>query len=401
MTMIERRPTRKVWIGNVPVGGDAPIMVQSMCDTDTKDVEATVAQIHALEEAGCEVIRVAAPTKEAAQAIGRIKSRIHIPLVADIHFDYLLALEAIAQGADKIRINPGNILYRDGMSGVQQVVDACRNARIPIRVGVNAGSIDKRLLDKYGYPSPEAAVESATGYVRLLEELDFHDIIISVKFSDVPQMVRAYRLLSQAVDYPLHLGVTESGTAWTGAIKSSVGIGTLLYDGIGDTIRVSLNTPDKTDEVKTGYEILKSLEIRARGPVLTACPSCGRAEVDQVALANSVEQALQGVKKQVRVAVMGCVVNGPGEAAGSDLAVVGGKDAVMIYKQGRPVRRVPQGEAVAALLDEIERFEAPVGQAAVADAPTERRYAPRQAKSGQVHGHDEIIQFLEKIPPRR
>jgi (E)-4-hydroxy-3-methylbut-2-enyl-diphosphate synthase len=396
MAIIERRQTRQVRIGNVPVGGDAPIAVQSMCDTDTRDVEATVAQIQALEEAGCEIIRVAAPTREAAQAIGRIKSRIRIPLVADIHFDYLLALEAIAQGADKIRINPGNILYRDGMNGVRQVVDACRNARIPIRVGVNAGSIDKRLLDKYGYPTPEAAVESATGYVRLLEELDFHDIVISVKFSDVPQMVQAYRLLSAQVNYPLHLGVTESGTAWTGAIKSSVGIGTLLYDGIGDTLRVSLNTPDKTDEVKTGFEILKSLEIRAHGPVLTACPSCGRAEVDQVALATSVEKALEGVKKQIRVAVMGCVVNGPGEAAGSDLAVVGGKGVVMIYKQGHPIRRVKPEEAIPVLLEEIERFEAPEGEAQVA----EREYVAREAKPGQVHGHDEIIRFLEKIPPR-
>jgi (E)-4-hydroxy-3-methylbut-2-enyl-diphosphate synthase len=395
MTMIERRPTRQVRIGNVRVGGDAPVVVQSMCDTDTKDVEATVAQIQALEEAGCEVIRVAAPTKEAAQAIGRIKSRIHIPLVADIHFDYLLALEAIDQGADKIRINPGNILYRDGMAGVQKVVDACKRAGIPIRVGVNAGSIDKRLLDKYGYPSPEAAVESATGYVRLLEELDFHDIIISVKFSDVPQMVRAYRLLSAQVNYPLHLGVTESGTTWSGSIKSSIGIGTLLYDGIGDTLRVSLNTADKTDEVKVGYEILKGLEIRARGPVLTACPSCGRAEVDQVALATSVEKALEGVKKELRVAVMGCVVNGPGEAAGSDLAVVGGKDVVMIYKRGRPVRRVSQDQAIPALLEEIEQFEAPAGAAHLA-----REYAPRTAKAGQVHGHTELVQWLEKAPQR-
>jgi (E)-4-hydroxy-3-methylbut-2-enyl-diphosphate synthase len=397
MAMIQRRKTRQVRIGNVLVGGDAPIAVQSMCDTDTRDVDATVAQIQQLEEAGCEIIRVAVPTKEAAQALGRIKARIRIPLVADIHFDYLLALEAIAQGADKIRINPGNILYRDGMAGVEKVVAACRAAGIPIRVGVNAGSIDKRLLDKYGYPTPEAAVESAVSYVRLLEELDFHDIVISVKFSDVPQMVRAYRLLAEQVDYPLHLGVTESGTAWSGAIKSAVGIGALLYDGIGDTLRVSLNTPDKTDEVKTAFEILKSLEIRARGPVLTACPSCGRAEVDQVALATAVEKALDGVRKQLRVAVMGCVVNGPGEAAGSDLAVVGGKGVVMIYKQGRPVRRVPQDRAIPALLEEIEHFEAPAGEASV----VERTYARREAKPGQVHGHDEVIRFLEKVPKRQ
>lgn len=393
--LIERRPTRQVRVGNVLVGGGAPVVVQSMCDTDTKDVEATVAQIQALEAAGCEVIRVAAPTMEAAQAIGRIKARIGIPLVADIHFDYLLALESIHQGADKIRINPGNILYRDGIQGVEQVVNACKNAGIPIRVGVNAGSIDKHLLDKYGYPTPEAAVESATGYVRLLEEFDFHDIIISVKFSDVPQMVRAYRLLSQQVDYPLHLGVTESGTTWSGSIKSAVGIGTLLYDGIGDTLRVSLNTADKTDEVKTAYEVLKSLEIRARGPVLTACPSCGRAEVDQVALATAVEQALEGVTKQVRVAVMGCVVNGPGEALGSDLAVVGGKGVVMIYKHGEPVRRVKPEDAIPVLLEEIDKFEAPTGEAALAHS-----YAVRQPRAGQVHGHTELVKFLEEVPRR-
>ncbi|MBX5493051.1 MAG: flavodoxin-dependent (E)-4-hydroxy-3-methylbut-2-enyl-diphosphate synthase [Chloroflexi bacterium] len=393
--LLERRKTRQVRIGNVLVGGDAPIAVQSMCDTDTRDVEATVAQIHELEAAGCEIIRVAVPTMEAAKALSRIKARIHLPLVADIHFDYLLALEAIAQGADKIRINPGNILYRDGLAGVEKVVRACKDAGIPIRVGVNAGSIDKRLLDKYGYPTPEAAVESAVSYVRLLEELDFHDIVISVKFSDVPQMVRAYRLLAQQVDYPLHLGVTESGTSWSGAIKSAVGIGTLLYDGIGDTLRVSLNTKDKTEEVRVAYEILKSLEIRARGPVLTACPSCGRAEVDQVALASAVEKALEGVTKQVRVAVMGCVVNGPGEAAGADLAVVGGKGVVMIYKHGQPIRRVKPEDAIPVLLEEIARYEAPEGKPSLGHT-----YVPRQPRAGQLRGHTEVVKFLEQAPKR-
>lgn len=329
-----------------------------MCSTDTSDVGATVDQILRLEEAGCEIIRVAVPDRKAASALPEIKARIHIPLVADIHFDYTLALEAIQAGVDKVRINPGNVLVKAGWKGVEAVVASASEHHVPIRIGVNSGSIEASLLKKYGYPTPEAAVESAMQHVALLESLDFHDIIISVKFSDVPRMLSAYRLLSQATDYPLHLGVTESGTTWNGTVKSSVGIGALLAEGIGDTIRVSLTTPDKTDEVKVGYEILKSLEIRARGPVLTSCPTCGRTEVDLLHLTSRVEEALAGIKTELHVAVMGCVVNGPGEAAEADIAVVGGKGVVILYRKGKLLRRVPEAEAITALMEEIEKVGA-------------------------------------------
>jgi (E)-4-hydroxy-3-methylbut-2-enyl-diphosphate synthase len=352
-----RKRTRQVSVGGVTVGGDAPIRVQSMCSTDTADVEATVDQILRLEESGCEIIRVAVPDHKAAKALPAIKSRIHIPLVADIHFDYELALESIAAGVDKVRLNPGNVLIKQGWKGVEAVVEAAKERQIPIRIGVNSGSIEASLLKKYGYPTSEAAVESAMEHVKLLEKLDFHDIIISVKFSDVPRMLDAYRLLSRTTDYPLHLGVTESGTTWAGTIKSSVGIGTLLAGGIGDTIRVSLTTPDKTDEVKVAYEILKSLELRAHGPVLTSCPTCGRTEVDLLRLTARVEDALAGVKTELHVAVMGCVVNGPGEAAEADIAVVGGKNVLILYRKGKLLRRVPEADAIKALLQEIEAVE--------------------------------------------
>ncbi len=328
-----------------------------MCSTNTSDAQATVDQILRLEEAGCEIVRVAVPDRAAARALPAIKARIHIPLVADIHFNYELALESIAAGVDKVRLNPGNVLLKHGWKGVEAVVEAARGRGIPIRIGVNSGSIEAPLLEKYGYPTPEAAVESAMGHVRLLEQLEFHDTVLSVKFSDVPRTIAAYRLLSETTDYPLHLGVTESGTSWSGTIKSSIGIGTLLAEGIGDTVRVSLTTPDKTEEVRVAYEILKGLEIRARGPVLTSCPTCGRTEVDLLKLAGQVEKALAGVKTELHVAVMGCVVNGPGEAAGADLAVVGGKGAVALYRKGRLLRRVPEAEAMRALLEEIEAFE--------------------------------------------
>jgi (E)-4-hydroxy-3-methylbut-2-enyl-diphosphate synthase len=353
----KRRPTRKVFVGKVAVGGDAPIRVQSMCDTDTRDVDATVAQIHRLEEAGCELIRVAVPDRKAASVLHKIKSRIAIPLIADIHFDYQLALEAIEQGVDKVRINPGNIFVKAGQKGIEAVVLAAKQAGIPLRIGVNCGSIEPRLLDKYGYPTPEAAVESALDHIRFCEELGFHDIIVSVKFSEVPNMIRAYELLSEQTDYPLHLGVTEAGTPWSGAIKSAIGIGALLAKGIGDTLRVSLTTPDKTDEVKVAYEILKALEIRAHGPMLTACPGCGRTEVDLLRLTAEVEAALKTVKTPLRVAVMGCVVNGPGEAAGADLAVVGGRGRGAIYRRGKLVRTASEDQLIPALLAEIENWK--------------------------------------------
>ncbi|MBX6772577.1 MAG: flavodoxin-dependent (E)-4-hydroxy-3-methylbut-2-enyl-diphosphate synthase [Chloroflexi bacterium] len=353
----KRRPTRKIFVGKVAVGGDAPIRVQSMCDTDTRDVDATVAQIHRLEEAGCELIRVAVPDRKAASVLHKIKSRIAIPLIADIHFDYQLALEAIEQGVDKVRINPGNIFVKAGQKGIEAVVLAAKQAGIPLRIGVNCGSIEPRLLDKYGYPTPEAAVESALDHIRFCEELGFHDIIVSVKFSEVPNMIRAYELLSEQTDYPLHLGVTEAGTPWSGAIKSAIGIGALLAKGIGDTLRVSLTTPDKTDEVKVAYEILKALEIRAHGPMLTACPGCGRTEVDLLRLTAEVEAALKTVKTPLRVAVMGCVVNGPGEAAGADLAVVGGRGRGAIYRRGKLVRTASEDQLIPALLAEIENWK--------------------------------------------
>ena len=355
---IARRKTRQVNVGGVTIGGDAPIRVQSMCSTDTGNVQATVDQILRLEESGCEIVRVAVPDRDAARALPAIKSRIHIPLVADIHFDYELALESMEAGVDKVRINPGNVLVKHGWKGVEAVAESARRHRIPIRIGVNSGSIEAPLLEKYGHPTPEAAVESAMGHVRLLEKLEFHDIVLSVKFSDVPRTIAAYRLLSESTNYPLHLGVTESGTSWTGTVKSAIGLGTLLAEGIGDTVRVSLTTPDKTEEVRVAYEILKSLELRARGPVLTSCPTCGRTEVDLLNLAHRVEDALAGVKTELHVAVMGCVVNGPGEAAEADLAVVGGRGAVALYRKGRFLRRVPESEAGKALLEEIDAWEA-------------------------------------------
>ena len=355
--MIQQKATRQVKIGGVTLGGDALIRVQSMCSTPTSDARATIDQILRLEEAGCEIVRVAVPDRAAAAALPAIKGGIHIPLVADIHFDYELALAAIDAGVDKVRINPGNVLVKHGWKGVEAVVRAAGERAIPIRIGVNSGSIEPAILKKYGYPTPEAAVESAMGHVKLLEQLDFHDIVISVKFSDVPRTIAAYRLLSQTTNYPLHLGVTESGTSWAGTVKSAVGIGALLAEGIGDTVRVSLTTPDKTDEVRVAYEILKGLELRARGPVLTSCPTCGRTEVDLLKLTAQVEKVLETVTTELHVAVMGCVVNGPGEAAEADLAVVGGKGVVALYRKGRFLRRVPESGAGPALLEEIQAWE--------------------------------------------
>jgi (E)-4-hydroxy-3-methylbut-2-enyl-diphosphate synthase len=370
--MIERRATRQVSVGGVTVGGDAPVRIQSMCDTDTRDIAQTVDQIHKLEEAGCELVRVAVPDKKAADCLGIIKSRIDIPLIADIHFDYLLALESIRQGVDKVRINPGNIFVRDGKSGIEKVVRAAKAAGIALRVGVNAGSIEPRLLDKYGFPTPEAAVESALDHIEFCESLGFQDIIVSVKFSEVPNMIAAYSLVSQRTDCPLHLGVTESGTSWSGTVKSSIGIGALLSQGIGDTLRVSLTTPDKAEEVRVGYEMLKALEIRSHGPMLTSCPGCGRLDVDLLKLTSDVEEVLTEVKSSVKVAVMGCVVNGPGEAAGADLAVVGGKGRGAIYRRGRLVRTTSEDGLVPALVEELEAWDSNENPEATDDGPTKR-----------------------------
>lgn len=343
--------SRVVKVGPYLLGGDNPVRVQSMCNTDTRDANATVKQILALEKAGCEIIRVAVPDMVAAKAVGKIKKKIHIPLVVDIHFDYKLALECVKQGADKIRINPGNIGSKEK---VEAVVKACKAKKIPIRIGVNSGSIEKDLLEKYG-ATPKAAVESALRHVRILEKLKFNDILISIKFSDVPKMVEGYRLLAKKVDYPLHLGVTEAGTTYVGTIKSAIGIGILLHEGIGATIRVSL-TADPVEEIKPGFEILKALGLRKFGPEIISCPTCGRTEIDLIGLAKKVEKALEGFDKPIKVAVMGCVVNGPGEAREADIGVAGGKKMGAIFVKGKVIKSVPENKILPELLREIRKI---------------------------------------------
>ena len=344
--------TKQIMVGSVPVGGGAPVSIQSMCSTKTDDVAATLDQIHRLEEAGCQIIRVAVPDMAAARAVGAIKSRIHIPLVTDIHFDYKLALECAAQGADKIRINPGNIGSRER---VKAVADACRGRHIPIRIGVNGGSLEKGLLQKYGGPTPEALVESALGHAALLEQVDFTDICISVKCSSVPVTMAAYRLLSQRCDYPLHLGVTEAGTPSMGVIKSAMGIGGLLCMGVGDTLRVTL-TADPGEEISAAKKILRAAGLRQDGPNLIACPTCGRTNIDLIPLAEEVERRLEGCTKPITVAVMGCAVNGPGEASQADVGIAGGVGEGLLFRHGRILRKVPQDQLVAALMDEIDKL---------------------------------------------
>ena len=344
--------TRRIMVGSVPVGGGAPVSIQSMCNTRTDDVPATVDQIHALEAAGCEIVRVAVPDMAAARAVGAIKSRIHIPLVADIHFDYKLALECAGQGVDKIRINPGNIGAKER---VKAVAEACRAGHIPIRIGVNGGSLEKDLRKKYGGVTAEALVESAMGHVALLEEFDFHDICISVKCSSVPVNIAAYRLLSERCDYPLHLGVTEAGTPAMGIIKSAMGIGGLLCMGIGDTIRVTL-TADPVEEIAAAKRILQAAGLRQEGPNLIACPTCGRTRIDLIPMAQEVERRLAGCTKPITVAVMGCAVNGPGEAAGADVGIAGGDGEGLLFAHGKVLRKVPQEKLVDALMAEIEKL---------------------------------------------
>ena len=333
------------------LGGNNPIRVQSMCNTDTKDVEATVKQILELEKKGCEIIRVAVPGMEAAKAIGAIKKKINIPLVADIHFDHKLALESIKQGVDKVRINPGNIGSEEK---VKAVVDACKEKNIPIRIGVNGGSLEKDLLEKYGQ-TPKAAVESALRHVQILEELDFHDILISIKFSEVPPMIEAYRLLAKKIDYPLHLGVTHAGTPFTGTIKNAIGIGTLVGQGIGATLRVSL-TGSLEEEIKVGYAILESLGKRKKKFEMISCPSCGRCEIDIVSLAQKTEKLLEKINKPIKVAVMGCIVNGPGEAKEADIGIAGGHGKAILFAKGKVLKTVPEKEIFKALEKEIKKI---------------------------------------------
>ena len=347
---MQRKITRQIHIGAVAIGGGAPVSVQSMTNTKTQDAQATVRQIEALAAAGCDIVRLAVPDKEAAANIGRIKAQTTVPLVADIHFDYRLALQAIEQGIDALRLNPGNI---GGAENVRRVAEAAKARGIPIRIGVNAGSLDKRLLAKYGGITAEALVESALEHVRLLEEQDFHDMKISLKAHDVPLTLAAYRLMSERCDYPLHLGITEAGTVRSGIIKSAVGIGALLSEGIGDTLRVSL-TGDPIVEVRVAREILKSLGLRDYGPTLISCPTCGRTAIDLPSIAERVEERLSGIARPIQVAVMGCVVNGPGEARGADVGIAGGKGVGLVFRKGEVVRQVKEEELVEELFREID-----------------------------------------------
>ena len=347
------RQSRQISIGDVKIGGGAPVSVQSMTITDTRDVPSTVSQIKRLESAGCDIVRVAVPDMEAAESLGDIRKQIKIPLVSDIHFDYRLALESIRQGVHGMRINPGNIgaRYR-----IKAVVDACRERAVPIRIGVNSGSLEKDILRKYGSPTAEALVESAIRHVRILEDLDFTDIKISVKSTDVKKMIAAYRMLAERTEYPLHLGVTEAGTPAMGTVKSSIGIGALLAEGIGDTIRVSL-TGDPVEEIVVGMNILRSLGIRNKGIELISCPGCGRLEIDLEKLVSEVEQGLSGfdLERPVKVAILGCVVNGPGEASEADIGIAGGRGKGMLYRDGKLVKSFREADLVGELVKEIER----------------------------------------------
>jgi len=346
-----RKLTRQIKVGDVLVGGGAPCVVQSMCSTDTRDVAATVAQIGRLAVAGCEIVRCAVPDADAATALAAIKAQTSLPLIADIHFDYKLALSALDSGVDGLRLNPGNIGEH---WKVAEVVKAASERRIPIRIGVNGGSLEKELLVKYGHPTPEAMVESALGHVRILEDLGYHEIKVSIKVSDVVRTLEAYRLLSEAIDYPLHIGVTEAGTTLTGAVKSSVGLGILLHQGIGDTMRVSL-TGDPVDEVRVAYDILKALGLRNRGINFVSCPTCGRCQIDLIPVAEEVERRLADLDTNITVAVMGCAVNGPGEAREADFGIAGGKGEGLLFKHGEIVRKVPAAELADALVEEVQK----------------------------------------------
>lgn len=347
-----RRKTKVIKCGNVYVGGDNPISVQSMTTTDPKDVLKTVDQINKLEKAGCDIVRIAVPSMDAAKSIKNIKSQINIPIVADIHFDYRLALEAIKQGVDGLRLNPGNI---GDESRVKQVVNAAKEYKVPIRIGVNAGSLEKSILDKYSHPTAEGMVESALRHIKMLEDLDFTDIVVSLKASDVKLTVDAYKLMSEKVDYPLHLGITEAGTVWNGTIKSSVGIGSLLLMGIGDTIRVSL-TGDPIEEIKVGRQLLKSLGIIQNEVTIISCPTCGRCNIDLINVANQVEEKLGKLRKPIKVAVMGCAVNGPGEARDADIGIAGGNGVALLFKKGEIIRKIKEEDIVKTLTEEIEKI---------------------------------------------
>lgn len=342
----------KVKVGNIYIGGDAPVTVQSMLNTPASDIDASVLQAKRLESAGCEIIRAAVPDRDSVKLIYALKDALNIPVVADIHFDYKIALDCVAAGVDKIRINPGNIGSDDR---VKAVADACRNAGVPIRIGVNSGSLEKSILEKYGHPTAEALCESALFHASLLEKFDFNDIVLSMKSSTVATTVKAYELASQKTDYPLHLGVTETGTEYGGIIKSSAGIGSLLLHGIGDTVRISL-TADPVREVVAAKELLRSVGLRNDGIEFVSCPTCGRTKIDLISLANEVQEKLSGVQKHIKVAVMGCVVNGPGEAKEADIGIAGGDGCALIFKKGEILRKVPEDMIIEELLKEIEKL---------------------------------------------
>ncbi len=348
----KRRVSRQIHVGDVPIGGDAPVCVQSMTNTDTRDWRSTVEQIKRVEDAGCEIIRVAVLDEQAADALEMIKRSIRIPLIADIHFDYRLAIRAMRSGADAIRINPGNI---GGPEKVKKVIDLARERKIPVRIGVNSGSVEKDLLAKYGHPTPEAMVESALRHIRFFEDNDFGLIKISLKSSDVITTIQSYRLLAAKTDYPFHLGVTEAGTVVSGAIKSALGVGFLLFEGIGDTLRVSL-TAAPEEEMFVAWSILRALKLRQRGVELVSCPTCGRTEIDLIAIVEKAEALLKHVKTPLKVAIMGCVVNGPGEAREADVGIAGGRESGILFKKGKRVAKVPEGELLDRLISEIERM---------------------------------------------
>ncbi|EGL82229.1 4-hydroxy-3-methylbut-2-en-1-yl diphosphate synthase [Caldalkalibacillus thermarum TA2.A1] len=350
--MFHRTQTRPVRVGNVTIGGNDHVVIQSMTTTKTHDVEATVAQIKRLEEAGCQIVRVACPDMRAAEAIPEIKKRINIPLVADIHFDYKLALKAIEGGVDKIRINPGNIGKREK---VEAVVKAAKERGIPIRIGVNAGSLEKRILEKYGYPTADGMVESALYHISILEELDFHDIVVSLKASDVRLAIEAYQKAAKTFNYPLHLGITEAGTLFAGTIKSAAGLGALLAQGIGSTIRISLSA-DPVEEVRVARELLKAFGLAANAATLISCPTCGRIEIDLISIANEIEEYIAKIKAPIKVAVLGCAVNGPGEAREADIGIAGARGEGLLFRHGKIVRKVPEEKMVEELKKEVDKL---------------------------------------------
>ncbi len=346
-----RRKTKQIAVGSAKIGSDFPISVQSMTNTDTSDANATANQIKIMEKAGCEIVRIAVPNMEAADAVAKIKKSTTIPLIADIHFDYRLALKSIDNGIDGLRLNPGNIGDKER---IKAVVKAANEKKIPIRIGVNAGSLEKDILEKYGHPTPEAMVESALRHIKILEDLDFYEIKISLKASDVWKTVEAYRLLAKKADYPFHIGITEAGTIFSGTVKSAIGLGILLAEGIGDTLRVSL-TGDPVEEVRVGWEILKAMKLRERGVNIISCPTCGRIKLDIIALANEMEKRLSHITKPINIAVMGCVVNGPGEAIESDIGIAGGDGVGLLYIKGAVVKKVKEEDIVEEIVREVEK----------------------------------------------